>query len=77
MGGRFLFICCFAKLKDSWGCLREVVRPTIPFCPQVPALAAERSVVGEEVGKGQMGAALMGSLRISSFLTEGLFGYPR
>ena len=28
-------------------------------------------------GKGQMGSALMGSLRISCFLTEGLFGYSR
>ena len=27
------------------------------------------------IGKGQMGSALMGSLRISCFLTEGLFGY--
>ena len=26
-------------------------------------------------GKGQMGSALMGSLRISCFLTEGPFGY--
>ena len=26
-------------------------------------------------GKGQMGSALMGSLQISCFLTEGLFGY--
>ena len=28
-------------------------------------------------GKGQMGSALMGSLQISCFLTEGLFGYSR
>ena len=28
-------------------------------------------------GKGQMGSALMGSLQISSFLTEGLLGYSR
>ena len=31
---------------------------------------------GTVVGKGQMGSALMGSLQISCFLTEGLFGYP-
>ena len=29
------------------------------------------------VGKGQMGSALTGSLQISWFLTEGLFGYSR
>ena len=28
-----------------------------------------------EVGKGQMGSALMGSPQIVAFLTEGLFGY--
>ena len=41
-----------------------------------PSMAFERwwySVLG----KGQMGSALMGSLQISSFLTEGLFGYSR
>ena len=27
--------------------------------------------------KGEMGSALMGSLQISCFLTEGLFGYSR
>ena len=31
----------------------------------------------EVLGKGQMGSALMGSLQISCFLTEGLFGYSR
>ena len=30
-----------------------------------------------ELGKGQMGSALMGSLRISCLLTEGLFVYSR
>ena len=29
------------------------------------------------IGKGQMGSALMGSLQISCFLTEGPFGYSR
>ena len=29
------------------------------------------------LGKGQMGSALMGSLQILCFLTEGLFGYSR
>ena len=29
------------------------------------------------LGRGQMGSALMGSLRISCFLTEGPFGYSR
>ena len=29
------------------------------------------------LGKGQMGSALMGSLQISCFSTEGLFGYSR
>ena len=31
----------------------------------------------EEFGKGQMESALIGSLQISCFLTEGLFGYSR
>ena len=29
------------------------------------------------IGKGRMGSALMGSLQVSCFLTEGLFGYSR
>ena len=33
--------------------------------------------LGPGVGKGQMGSALMGSLQILCFLTEGLFGYSR
>ena len=31
----------------------------------------------EEIGKGQMGSALMGSLQITFLSTEGLFGYSR
>ena len=36
------------------------------------------SIVHKIFGKGQMGSALMGSLQISGFSTEGLVnGYPR
>ena len=46
------------------------------FAP-VLAIGTVESESAAEFGKGQMGSALMGSLQISCFLTEGLFGYSR
>ena len=43
----------------------------IPYCGLRPGEESVRPIFG----KGQMGSALMGSLQISCFLTEGLFWY--
>ena len=76
---------------DNWFAVERfeaaVSRSTIPSPPLKepfavavvtdPAqLPAERDC-REAFGKGQMGSALMGSLQISCFLTEGPFGYSR
>ena len=46
--------------------------------PEAPRTARHpRYACGYCFGKVQMGSALMGSLQISCFLTEGLFGYSR
>ena len=50
------------------------------FRPAAPGLASEAKrggAQGQKVGKGQTGSALMGSLQISCYLTEGIFGYSR
>ena len=39
-------------------------------------LRGRRSAIKPDLGKGQMGSALMWSLQVSCFLTEGLFGTP-
>ena len=42
---------------------------------ELPGAAGPQA--GAEVGKGQMGSALVGSLQFVLFLTERLFGYTR
>ena len=41
------------------------------------AHVSKGAVYDAALGEGQMGSALVGSLQIICFLTEGLFGYSR
>ena len=69
---------CLAVLRLRISAARAGRHARAPRIPpkKRPSVAVVRWRRGR-VGKGQMGSARMGSLQISFFLTEGLFGYSR
>ena len=54
-----------------------IVVVTIMIVILIIIMVINSNITSVIVGKGQMGSALMGSLHLCCFLTEGLFGYSR